>query len=919
MVIFSRILGVCFLLPLFAFGAIIEAENIVETVDISSLQFANINVAFQLPSFYVATLSEAAIANRCAVLSTVSSCTPTVIVDTGTVNFNMVEPLDIRVENFKIGEDNVRVNLFMNYEPKQFALINGIAVRRRELKIQYPTHMTIITDVLARPLGATFTLTGTRHRTPLILERTQFETGEAIPIPSFEGKLCIATLAQGERALLKESAVGCGPFSLGTTSFVPEGKYDLYVLAIQRSGITVAEVPIELTWPKVRIDARPSRTSLVLGEKITVELSSAPPLEGCVVSVLDMNGIRVDQMNLRKCTTIPIGTQSSWTPGKYLVRIEGIVGTSRGQATFTLNLRGRGYAPATTKTDKGSYVAGEPISIHIDAQGDYCEIELFDEDNTKVGEGDSPGCGNAQIKTDESLTNGSYVVRTKVYRDGNLKAVSSRGIEILEWRPPVRSPRADLCRGGFLYIDHFKLPCVATGDICIPSSTSLPACLCFDGAGELVSPCRFGYRCAPSGCSERVVESAYIVIREGGRCIAKRGLERVSCVEAGEICSGTCVCLDKESKPISSCSLGQTCTVSGCQDMRLEMEVRSYEDHVRTDRLEEGIGLDITGHITYQVGGVERQLMDTDRAEIIITSSLGTLEADTVDMRYMSGAEGWTVTPQFTGSLDPGTYELFLIVEYREDVHVIRRPFQVWYPEEMQNLGVKINSVSPLSMSITSIKKGGTVELVAKVVDREGQNLPHLPPEAFSVAVGQIPAYAVGSTFNPTSGLWTVIGNFRNETVQRSDTITLTLSSLGREGSAREGFDVVDQVQLSLRIGRVTPGTKDKPLFYLFATVGFDMDIFTTVEGAVSVRKEDFTIKIGRHDVSENIAYLVSTAEGIRIHLSEVHLCPDPPLPNSDLSVTTKVRASGQSSQDSVPIRLQGNPGNWRDMKGDVC
>jgi hypothetical protein len=211
------------------------------------------------------------------------------------------------------------------------------------------------------------------------------------------------------------------------------------------------------------------------------------------------------------------------------------------------------------------------------------------------------------------------------------------------------------------------------------------------------------------------------------------------------------------------------------------------------------------------------------------------------------------------------------------------------------------------------------VELTAKIVNANEEELPHLPPEAFSVTTGQLIAYSVATTYDRTSELWTIIANFRNATVQRSDSITLGVSSLGREGRTSEQFEVVDQVPLAIRIARTTPGTKDKPLFYLFATMGFDMDIFTSIEGAMSVRKENLSVKIGKHDVSDDIAYLVSTAEGIRIHLSEVKLCPDPPMPNSDLMVSVGVEVGGKTAEDTTTIRLHGNPGNWRNMKGGSC
>ncbi|MDP7080509.1 MAG: hypothetical protein QF415_11505 [Candidatus Undinarchaeales archaeon] len=917
----SRIVAVLFVSLLLSPAVGLEAESAIETVDVSNLQLASISIAYKLPPYYVATLSESAIAGRCSVLSSVSSCSPSIMVDSGTVSFSMIESIDLKVESFEVGDERVRVDLFVSYEPKQFSLMSGIWVKRRELKIKYPTHMTIVTDVLARPFGASFSLSGTPEHTTLEMENTTFEVGQALPIPHMEGKLCVAALAQDERALLMDSSVGCETFSLGTDAFVAEGDYDLYVMAVRKAGVAVARIPVKLTRPQLLIQAKPSVTSVNLGDEVMIEVSSEPALEGCVVSILDMNGIRVDTMTLRKCTSIPLGTQTAWTPGKYLVRIEGFVGSVKGQASFSIDLRGRGYAPAETKTDKESYVAGDTIGVYTEAQGDYCDLELFDEENTKVGESDAPGCGYAEIESDESLTNGSYIVRTKVYSGGDLTAVSSRGIEIHEWRPPVRSPRAELCRGGYMYIDTFKLPCVTEGDVCIPSSTSVPSCLCFNDPGDLVDACEFGYRCSKDGCTERAVESAYIVVREGGLCLAKRGLETVSCVELGEICTGTCVCLDKESRPVSSCSLGQTCTHSGCQDLRLEMgiEDKDYTKSIRVNELEAGFDLVATGRISYRTGQVENQLVTADRADITIEASLGNLDAESIDMIYVSPEEGWQVTSRFTGSLNPGEHELFLIVGYRGDVHVIRKPFEVWHPEDMKDMGVKLTEVTPASMSIGTLQKGGTVELTAKIVNANEEELPHLPPEAFSVTTGQLIAYSVATTYDRTSELWTIIANFRNATVQRSDSITLGVSSLGREGRTSEQFEVVDQVPLAIRIARTTPGTKDKPLFYLFATMGFDMDIFTSIEGAMSVRKENLSVKIGKHDVSDDIAYLVSTAEGIRIHLSEVKLCPDPPMPNSDLMVSVGVEVGGKTAEDTTTIRLHGNPGNWRNMKGGSC
>ena len=990
------------------------AESIFETVEVLNFKHAIISVAYDMsPSpGYVDELDELALEKRFDIFDhTYSSITK----QDDTARFTLGEVPRISFNTFTIDGDSLEVEFTLHYRPKQFDLIPGVFTYGRRLRITYPSLYTLrVANVTDLTLESNFTLAGRvvsmeafTLKTP---ERDDYTVGDTIGIEKVGDvtsslKFCIAALTERGDDLPVAKAFGssCEKLVLPTDGSMDAVLYDLHIIGVRGDAMEYVKQEFRLAEPPLAIRLVPERTSAHLGTGLVLNVHPAQPLEGCTVNVYDAFWTKKNTLDLQSCTSVVVGTSTSWAPGTYLVEVEGYYQGLVGRATARFELIGvGGVMPADTKTDKDVYKAGEEVSLYTDAPGDICSVQVFNQDGIKVMEEESLGCGNAELSLDPSLDPGAYTIQTTAYRDNQNVGGSVNMIEVSEWRPQLRTPQSEVCEGGFMHVLGATLPCIQSGQTCTPSSSDIPLCLCFDKeTGDALDVCEYGRYCSPSDCSELRIKSPFIIVESEGECMAKSGLQTLSCIDIGEVCMGTCVCLGWDNTPEATCVIGEMCTKDGCAPSNLEFSLVDLEpSHIRADVLRT-MGVDVVwrGNIRYEGALLE----DEAQAELNVNASLHDYDAilePTIERIHNDQAGGWTIKTSFTADLTPGEYEVFLVIEYKGNIHVIRRQFEVWYPDEESFLRVSLHDIEPDKIRPKDFEVGFPLQADAAVQDLDGRSVLNLPKKAFNVTFGGLAPASFTPTYNKLSDRWQLSTTFMDtllfawdevpgadngklrsylrrtfgedwlehaEISKSSDGRTITLASgndwvefaldggnirttvrtddgrgqelavreemdrlmvytalpteqaisvaidhLGRKGGSKEPIEVTDYVPLDFRIQRSSPGNDNEPLIHYLAVMGFNLDIFLQIKGTIDVSERDFRVFIGSLNVTDNLAYLVSTTSGVRLHLSDISLCPHPPDGGSTVELVVEIHTQmGTVETRRTDLQVKSNPGRY--------
>lgn len=918
-----------------AFG--LMAFSVTEDVDFASLDKQTATIIFELQPSAAAALTDADLRTRCNIAAPASDCEPWRDIATGriifTVNDDPTFGVDELVWEDVWGEAGIRVRLSYEYRPRQFTLAPGLLAEERELSIRYPAYRAIVEDVRDQLTLSTFTVSGKDG--PMDMPSSVADLagslviGDAFNIPRLQGSLCIAAIIQsGEtRPALSAVSPDCEPFLLPTTGLLVEEGAELALIAIDTWGdiprISSARTPLAATSARIAV-AVGVTSATVTGPSFDVDISVDGEVDRCEVTVLDLEGHRWDELDLTTCDSVRLGT-AGLVPGDYMIRVRATHGelTGTGTAAFTFADTGEGTVEITT--DKDVYSAGENLAVFPAGEGELCEVTVTDSDGNVVTRTSSGGCEPADIELEDELDPGMYEVEMEVYQGGEIVATGVKTVEIVDWRPRQGSMHSDLCFGGTLPVLDTSIPCIGPRMVCHPTSAAFPLCLCFDENGMPRDVCEYQDTCLPmpgsaTACSSPSAStSPFTVIRTRGTCVAKRGLETLSCVEVGEICSGTCVCLDPSDQALSPCTAGQVCTLAGCQQPEFTFEVKEFKPiHVRTDAMSDGVSLTWTGVVKMGDRVDDKRVHE----ELEASSFLGGTGGPLPGISYDGSLNEWTFSTAFNHTLAPGRYDAFLMLSVGDNMHLVRRPFEVWYPLEQSEIGIEVISVAPRRVSRAAVENGATVRLGMRITDTEGEEVPYVPVSAMTAHLGggerSVRADVTSATYDRHTGTWTVVVYLQGESTD-ADHLTLAVNHLGRTGQARTQLDVLEHVPLSMRILSVEPGTRERPLFLLLAGLGFDMDILMDLEGGETITQDSFSVRIGAHEVSDTVAFVYRTSVGVRLHLSAIRLCPTPehamPL---DVVVTVRDN-TGDEASDTTRIQLSGNPGNWRNLEGVVC
>ena len=205
-------------------------------------------------------------------------------------------------------------------------------------------------------------------------------------------------------------------------------------------------------------------------------------------------------------------------------------------------------------------------------------------------------------------------------------------------------------------------------------------------------------------------------------------------------------------------------------------------------------------------------------------------------------------------------------------------------------------------------------------MDSDGKTVKSLPADALHVWLGDNEDNTISAEYDPVSAIWVIVATFRGKKeILPVNSILLEIDYLGLQGRDTAEFSIAEHVPLSVKIGYITPGNREDPLFYMLVPLGFSLDIYADVGGSAAVGRENIQVYIGRFNVTDSISYVSSTNKGIRIHLTGVVLCPDPPRPNTSVKVEVRVIAGKERASDYSYIYIRGNPGNWKNLIEAGC
>ncbi|MDP7078499.1 MAG: hypothetical protein QF415_01315 [Candidatus Undinarchaeales archaeon] len=881
--------------------------DIEESVDLTSLGRARTSVVFHLRDGR--TRDRESLEAACRRIPQALSCIPNVVTmpEGEDVIFDIDALHDLSIQSIE-GEGPDRLVFLSRIRPLQFSLGTGFGEMSRILLVRYPSHTTAVERVQDAVLTATIPLDLTTAEELDIQAPDPVPAGELVRLPGLEGALCVLAVLDDTTIVERRLLPGCQNTLIPTVGLDPDNEHRLLVVVVDIGAIKRAVVPITIRPVEFHLSMLLDRDPVVAGESFTIELGRR--VESCVVTLEDAGGHVMDRLELTECERIPVGTSSGMVPGMYIVRVDATIGGRMVSVATTIEILSSGMETAVIHMEKRSFLPGEKARIHVDTPGDWCTTAVYNLDGIKVSEEATFGCGTFDIQLDDALPPGKYIIRTEVFKKGVLTAVVATPIEVKEWRPAMRTARHELCAQGFLPVDELRIPCIAEGDVCSPSSLATPFCLCF-ADDEATDVCRYGSPCTADGCGPRKLADPYVIVREpGGRCIARRGSDSLSCVEEGELCTDRCVCLSGSGSPVATCSQGESCQPDGCQATNLQFRIKELPvNHTRTDVLAKGVTLTWKGSVLFDGSPVVTQGAVTGKAFLSDLRSSG-FEA------LFDGS--WSLTATFAGDLSPGTHELYLVVEHNGFRHVIRSPFEVWYPQDDSGIILFMERMSPTQLSRAELGIGSPLELMVRVRDLEGRDLVHLPQRAFTLTAAGLMADPVTATYDHVGGIWTVVGSLRGIPNDKDGSV-LSVEHLGRKGTLRAQLSVADRAPLSLRIQRVEPGTMDKPLFYVLTTLGFELDIYLRIHGAEGITKESFDIRLGELAIRPDmITYIINTLEGTRIHISGVRLCPPEP-PDTLLPLVVNLADSGRSAHDSTTVLIKGNPGHWDNVEEVSC
>ena len=852
---------------------------------------------------------QSSLERRCSTLPHALSCGAIVDKLRRRVVFTVVVPGGITVENLQIADDRVSTSFALTYRPLQFIISPAIFATTREMVIRYPSHETFIRKPLDTPIRSTFVVSEDTRRLDVEVPGGYYDSGDVINLPSADGVLCIGALMDGDDVIVLSSSRGCEPFFLSVPQGTAPNAYNLVLLSLGTGKAELETSPVTINKQELPFEVRLQSDSLSLGEPIITTLTTTEQIDRCQVSLESQDMGEIARSEFKDCSRMALGTSTTWVPGRYQVRVTAITWWATSTVTVPVDLVGLAPDHAQIVVDREAYRPGDDVVISIESSGESCETSILDDELNAMTR--TEGCGERSIHLDDTVSPGPYIVQTRVYSHGRLTGMASRVVKVQEWEPVVSSPMDSLCQRGTFLVDGEPIACLREGQHCSALSTAIPGCLCFDTRGEPVAACRPTDICDSHGCRPQPRTSPYIIVQTPGSCKVRQGSKEFDCIALGEVCSGHCLCMD-ERGPISSCNAGQTCTIDGCIETELEFETRVFSPNkVSSPVIADGTTLSWTGIVRFE----DTPLDSSTSREVSSVGRLGFLAPQnaTVDV---SGTL-WTFSLPVEGRITPGIYDAVLEVYYRERIAAVRRAIEVLYPDDERELTVKVRRFTPSRIDVADLLQGVSIRLELEINDGTGNPGAGLSADDIAVSLDKLEPVFSSASYDKGSGTWIVVATFQSTSPPGSNYIKVSVSSLGRNGAARMLMEVVGDAPAAMHISHINPGTADRPLFNLLISVGFSLEVHLTVSSLETITEDDFTVTLDGTDITRALSHSVSTENGVKLHLTRIRLPPGPSRGQS-LELTVTMDSPGGELSDSVQVMLEGNPGNWRNLRGEA-
>lgn len=895
------------------------ATSAEEEIDLMSLNLMRISTRFNMTqSNYFTRLDQTSLDQTCDRQKNLQNCYARIDRSQNIVTFSAVtEPRLLANDLVFNDKDEVAITFLFYYVPYQFSFLPGINVPLRSLKMAFPTHITLFEKVTHQPHISKFTIEKAPESAELNDVKSSYKQGENIIITGIDGNICVgAILNKKKEAHTLKTSIGCKPFTLPTRD-IPPNAYTVSVISITpKSMIHYSQTTAVLeSEHDIIVDVVPPK--VVAGDIFFVDAldNEYNPihLKDCTITLEDVFNNVIDKVTDKNCSRVPIGTPSTLTGGEYIVRISAFKGDKEVSGETTIEATQNKGSAGEIQIGKSEFYAGEHLEFNLKANGDYCTVELLDSGYGHIKQLDAMECSNGDLKLDETLSEGLYTIKTRVYKKNKKVGFMSRTIHINKWTFKPKSDFSRLCTSGEAQIGEDAFPCISEGYSCIPSSDAVPLCLCFDKEGAINDFCKFNEKCNSAGCQESPLSSPYTIIQKNNKCIARRGVQNIECVFEGELCSGGCICVVEDYTPVATCAVGEICTKGGCITPELVFELEKIEpNHIEAGK---STDIKILGQIKLKEGKLNQGDPNLD-FKAFIGNEEGTLSS-----KLFSGGDNfWEVTMEFPAITPPRNSELLFVTQYNDFTHAVRKDFDIWYPANEQKLNVHIKEVLPDKISLKHLKSGASIKIRAHITDSGDDVIKALPQNAIRVTLGEAKSYSLSAVFDRLTNDWTIVANFQNDSpLFNAEEIKLEISHLGRKGSATYPVKTLQKLPLSLQIGFLNPGNEEKPLFYMLVPIGFSLDVFLNIEGDANIKKEHFKIFIGETDVTEYLSYVTSTNRGLKLHLSNVVLCPNPPRPNTNAQLKVTLNYEDQSISDFAFLYIKGNPGNWKNLSEAKC
>ncbi len=902
---FVNVLLICLILLLLPSSAA-TIPSLLEEVDVSSLSYITTILTYSFPDDGELP-KQSSLERRCTTLPHALSCGALVDTLQRRVVFTVVVPGGITVEDLQLTDGQASTSFALTYRPLQFTISPGIFASSREIIIRYPSHETIIGGPLDTPIRSTFVVNEDTRQLQVDVPGGYYDSGDVINLPSTDGILCIGALMDGDNVIVLSSSQGCESFFLSVPQGTAPGTYELVMLSLDTGKADFGTSPVTINKQELPFEVDLQSDGLSLGEPIIISVTTEEQIDRCQISLVSPDTGEIARSEFEDCSRMALGTSTTWVPGRYQVRITGITWWAMSTVTVPVDLVGLAPDHAEIVVDREDYRPGDDVVVKIESSGESCETSVLDDELNAVTR--TEGCGERSISLDETISPGPYIVQARVYSHGRLTGMASRVIEVQEWEPVVSSPMESLCHRGSFLVDGEPIACLLEGQHCSALSTSIPGCLCFDNSGEPVAACRPTDICDPHGCQPQPRTSPYIIVQIPGSCKARQGSKEFDCITLGEVCSGHCLCMD-ERGPISSCNAGQTCTLEGCIETELEFETRIFTPNkVSSSDIADGITLTWTGIVRFE----DVPLDSSSSREVSSLGRVGFLQPQnaTVDVTGTM----WSISLPVEGRITPGDYDAVVEIHHRERISAVRRAIKVLYPLEDRELTVKVRRFTPSRIDAADLLQGVSIRLELEVNDKSGNPVEGLSADDIDISLDKLEPVFSSASYDHESGTWIVIATFQSSSPPASNYIKVSVWSFGRNGAARMLMDVVGDAPAAMHISHINPGTADRPLFNLLLSVGFSIEVHLTLSSLDTISEDDFTVTLDGTDITKALSHSVSTEKGVKLHLTRIRLPPGPSRGRS-LELTVTMDSPGGELSDSVPLMLEGNPGNWKNMRG---